>query len=73
MGTDVFIFVTLRQDQQQALAHLHGTPALGTGEQGRLQSLERSPSLLWHRRPVRQAYLPAIDAQPSSATPPEQK
>jgi hypothetical protein len=48
MGTDVFVFVTLRQDQQQAFAHLHGPPTLGAGEQGRLQSLERSPSLLWH-------------------------
>jgi hypothetical protein len=48
MRTNIFVFVALREDQQQAFTHLHGAPALGTGEQCRLQSLERSPSLLWH-------------------------
>ena len=69
MRTNVFVFITLGQDQQQPFAHLHGAPALGAGEQRRLQSLERSPSLLWHRRLVGQASLPAIDAQPSSVAP----
>ena len=73
MGTDIFVFVTLGQDQQQAFTNLYGAPALGAGEQRRLQSLERSPSLLWHKRLIRQAAPPVIDAQPSSIAPLQQK
>jgi len=61
MGADIFVFVTFRQDQQQAFTHLYGAPALGAGEQGRLQSLERSPSLLRHRCLMRSAFPQAGD------------
>ncbi len=40
MGTDIFVLVTLGQDQKQALAHLNSASAFRAGEQRRLQSLE---------------------------------
>jgi len=49
MGTDVFVFVTFREDQQQPFSYLNGAPTLRTSEQGRLQSFERGSSLLRHR------------------------
>jgi hypothetical protein len=32
MRAEVFVFVALRQDEQQALANLYGASALGAGE-----------------------------------------
>ena len=50
MRADIFVLVTLRQDQQQAFTYLHRAPAFRTREQGRLESVKCSPSLLRHNK-----------------------
>src|SRR5262249_20208271 len=65
MGTDVLVFVTLGQNQEQTFAHLHGSTALGASEQCRFQTFERGPSLLRHIR-----YLTQVHRHPANARSP---